>query len=175
MNEEERRRIFQDNKDVQTNFFLTPDNPLSNLIGNADYLNKNSLLTCLKHNPKFGLNEPEMQRMQYKSYAALNKKKFMKEKTIRVLAEYREVKQKDGSIIQQPIFRDVVILESIYPTTCVILETNIAHTNIISASRNGWITDKAITNKLVKEETVMDKTEVKSNWFSKKTNNSGEM
>jgi len=160
-------------KEYQSKFLLTPDVESD---ANFTHLDKNITITSLKHNPKFNINEPEQMKLLLKSLHILNNPLYFKERVEVVFVGYKEEERKDGSVLQIPHYREVKVQNSLFPKTFHLLRSAVISLSITAGARNGWRMDKAITNKLVKEETLTDNTEVKSSWFSKnKKNENGGM
>lgn len=154
-----RQQQFLDLKEYQSKFLLTPD-----IEDEADFshLDKNLAITNLKYNAKIGIDEPAEARAILQSLHILNNTAHFKEIEIKTLIGYNEKKNKDDSITQTPVYQMVKTKVSNFPKTYHALKSKFISMTNTSAARNGHRIDKAITNKLVREETLHDKTEVKT-------------
>lgn len=153
------RQQFLDLKDIQSRFFLTPE-----IEDDADFthFDKNSLITNLTFNPRLGIDEPGRFEALAQSLHTLNNTKYFVETEKEVLAGYKEIENKNGTITQIPVYRLEKVKTPKFPKTYHNLKSRIRTMMISGAVKNGWRTDKAITNKLVQENTLQEKTSVKS-------------
>lgn len=153
------RQQFLDLKDIQSRFFLTPE-----IEDEADFthFDKNTLITNLSFNPRLGINEPERFEAISQSLHVLNNPKYYTEIETEKLAGYKNIDNDDGTITQIPVFRKEKKLVSKFPKTYHALKAKIRTMTIAGAVKNGWRTDKAITNKLVQDNSLTEKTNVKN-------------
>ena len=154
-----RQQQYLDLKEYQSKFLLTPD-----VEDDADFshLDKNLAITNLKHNVKLGIDEPAEARSILKGLHVLNNTKYYEEEKIIVLAGYREETNKNGSITQIPVYREEKKLVPIFPKAFHNLKSSFISLTNTAAARNGHRIDKAISNKIVQESTLTDKTDVKN-------------
>lgn len=150
---------YLDLKEYQSKFLLNPD-----LQTDEDYshLDKNLAITNLQHNPKLGINEPEEARAILKALHVLNNPKHYKKVRKIIFVGYYTEKQIDGRSLQKPIYRDVVVDVPKYPKTFHNIRSKWFSFVNTSAARGGHRIKAAMTNRLVKEESIEDKTKVQS-------------
>lgn len=153
------RQQYLDLKEYQSRFLLTPE-----VESEADFshLDKNLAITNLKHHPKIGLDEPEEARAILKSLHILNNTKYYREEEVKVLAGYKDKDNGDGTITRIPIYTTQKKRVSKFPKTYHALKSRFISLVNTSAARNGHRIDKAISNKLIQENTLKQKTDVKS-------------
>lgn len=153
---------YLDNKEYQSKFLLDPD-----IEGEADFshLDKNLAITNLMHNPKFGINEPEQARSILKGLHILNNPKHFTEKEVKVLKGYNKKIEK-GEEILTPVYEIQKVKVPKFQKTYHALRSEFLSFVNTAAARRGHRINAAITNRLVKEETLTDKTEIKSKWLN---------
>lgn len=153
------KQQFLDLKDIQSRFFLTPD-----IEDEADYthFDKNTLITNLRFNPRLKINEPGRFEAIGQSLHVLNNPEHFEEKEKKQLIGYKTINNQDGTITQIPVFREEKIKISKFPKTYHNLKAKLRTLTLAGAITNGWRTDKAISNKLIQENTLQEKTNVKS-------------
>lgn len=156
-----------DNKEFQSKFYLQPD---IGKINDSDFahFDKNFAMTNLKHNPKIGIDEPGEMRSILRGLHVLNNDKHYFDSTERILIGHNKRTEEDGSITMIPVYEQKEIRRSKFPKTFHSLQAEVISFVNCAASRNGHRIDKAITNKLVKEESISQKTDVPSRWGFKK-------
>lgn len=157
--EDELRLRYLDNKEYQSKFLLDPDIQLGE---DYKHLDKNLAITNLKHNEKQGINEPEQARAILRGLHVLNNPKHFNEEEIVTLTGYKEEKTKTGAILQIPVYRKVKVFIPKFPKTYHSLRSEFISFVNTAAARGGFRMNSAISNRLIKEETIADKTEVKS-------------
>ena len=148
---------FLGNKEYQGKFLLTPD-----IQNEADFshLDKNTAITNLRQRIKGEVDEVEIARHILRARHILNNPKYYKEGTVQKLVAHREVKQKDKSIVLIPVYQDVKVQVPIYQKTSHMLNSKYYSFVITASARNGHRIDKAIANRLEKEEKITDKTNI---------------
>jgi len=164
MNTEQPKDNYQyiDNKEYQARFLL---DPMIGQISDSDFshFDKNFAITNLKHNAKLGIDEPNEMRSILRGLHVLNNDKHYVDEIKHVLTGHNET-IKDGKIIMVPVYEERTVRRSKFPKTIHSLNAEVISFVNTSAARNGHRIDKAITNKLVKEESISQKTEVPSKW-----------
>lgn len=160
---------YMDNKEYQSKFLLDP-----NITDDADFshLDKNLAITNLMHNPRGGINEPDEARSMLEALHILNNPKHFNEVEKKVLTGYTEIKEK-GEINLIPVYKTIKVKIPKFQKTYHALKSKFISFVNTAAARKGHRINAAITNRLVKEETLNDKTEVKprfSNPFGKSKN-----
>ncbi len=155
-----------DNKEYQAKFLLDP-----NIEKDSDFthFDKNFAITNLKHNAKLGIDEPGEMRSILRGLHVLNNNKHYFEVMEDVLIGHTET-FKDGKIFKIPTYEKRMVKRSKFPKTIHALTAEVISFVNTSAARNGHRIDKAITNKLVKEESISQKTEVPSKWGFSRNN-----
>lgn len=150
---------YLDAKDYQSKFLLTP-----NIDDEADFshFDKNLAITNLKYNPKIGIDEPEQARASLKGLHILNNPLYYKEIEKEVLVGYKETTTKNGRIIQTPVYRIIKKSVPIFQKSFHNLKSSFISLVNTAAARNGHRIDKAITNKIVREDSLTDKTDVRN-------------
>jgi hypothetical protein len=153
------RQQFLDLKEIQSRFFLTPE-----IQDDADFshFDKNTLITNLTFNPRLGIDEPGRFEALSQSLHVLNNPKYFIETEIQILAGYKQEENDNGTITQIPVYRIEKKKYSNFPKTYHNLKAKIRTMALAGAVKNGWRTDKAISNKLVQENSLTEKTSVKS-------------
>ncbi len=157
--EEQRAKLkqwFVDNKQYQAEFILDPD-----IQTYADYkhLDKNLAITNLRHNKKQGIDEPERARSILKAFHVLNNPKYFKKEEQEVFIGYHK---ETG----EPVYKNKKILVSIFPKTYHNLLSEFISMINTAAATNGHRMKAAITNRLEKEDSLIEKTNVKPRWSS---------
>jgi len=151
-----------DNKEYQARFLLQPD---VEQINSSDFrhFDKNFAMTNLKHNAKLGIDEPGEMRSILKGLHVLNNDKYYVEVEKEFLIGYEE-SIVDDNIVRTPVYETRKVRESKFPKTFHNLQAEVISFVNCAAARNGHRIDKAITNKLVKEETISQKTDKPNRW-----------
>lgn len=152
---------YMDAKQYQAEFLLDPQ-----IESDTDYthLDKNLAITNLLHNAKAGINEPDQARSILKALHILNNVNHFEEVERDVLIGYKEVKEEKG-IIHIPQFERKKFKIPLFQKAYHALKSEFISFVNTAAARKGHRINAAITNRLVKEESLQDKTEVKSKWF----------
>ena len=155
---------FIDNKEYQGRFLLTPD-----LQDDADYrhIDKNSVITNLRQRIKGEIDEVGTARSILRARHILNNPHHYKTIKKKILIGHTEQIQEDGSTLLTPVFEENESEASNFPLTSHMLSAKYYSFVITASARNGERLNKSISNRLEKEETLVDKTEVKSKWNTK--------
>jgi len=156
-----------DNKEFQGKFFLQPD--LEQINSNDfRHFDKNFAMTNLKHNAKLNINEPEEMRSILRGLHVLNNEKHYDEVVKDVLVGHdkiiRNEGKKDEYVVMIPVYEQRKVKINKFPKTLHSLTAEVISFVNCAAARNGHRIDKAITNKLVKEETISQKTDMPNRW-----------
>lgn len=163
MNEEKDSYGFIDNKEYQARFLLDPDIDKKNE-SDFSHFDKNFAITNLKHNAKLGIDEPNEMRSILRGLHVLNNITHHTTAIKEVQVGWKEITREDKSVVRVPVFKQTRIQVSNFPKTIHALNAEVIAMVNTSAARNGHRIDKAITNKLVKEETLSQRTEVPNKW-----------
>lgn len=153
---------FLDQKEYQARFLLNPDLNYEDI--DYKHFDKNLAITNLKQNRLY--NEVEEVRATLKAIHVLNNPKYYKEVERKKLIGYIEQKQEDGSISYIPQYETELVKVSKFPKTYHNQRSRFLSYVNTAAARGGFRMNSAISNKLIKEETMTDKTEPKKSFFA---------
>lgn len=149
------------NKEYQARFLLTPD-----IQDNADFshIDKNTAITNLKQRVKGEIDEVGQARMILQGRHVLNNPKYYIQVVKSILIGHKEEENAEQKIILKPIYEERKVDLSMFPRTSHMLNAMYYSFVITASARNGHRIDKAITNRLEKEETLSDQTDIKPKW-----------
>ena len=157
--DEQLRLRYLDNREYQSKFLLDPDIDIKNI--DYKHLDKNLAITNLKHNEKLGINEPEEARHILRGLHVLNNPEHFNIEEENILVGYKE-ETKEGILKQIPVYRKVNKMVSKFPKTFHYIRSEFISFTNTAAARGGFRMNSAISNKLIREDTITDKTKVNS-------------
>lgn len=149
--------------EYQAKFLLTPDLRYSEV--DYSHIDKNLAIADLQYNPKIGVNEPEQVRTYLRALHVLNNPAYFRLETEKVFLGYQKEEQEDGSILQVPVFREQLVPKPVFKKSYHKLRSKVISFSNTAASRGGHRMKAAITNRLQKEQSIIDKTEHKSGFM----------
>lgn len=149
-------------------FILHPD-----IHDDADFshIDKNSIITYLKDNPKVEFSEVEQLRAYDDGLHVLNNTKNFKIITIQKQIGYINTQDENGNVIRKPVFEEEEQRKSLFPLTYHYLKARRYSFVTTASARMGYRFNKSRSTILEKSETLQDKTEVKSSFGFGKRNN----
>lgn len=161
--QEKKEANFLDEKEFTARFLLEPD---INLGPDYDHLDKNLAITKLIHNPRLGIDEPNKARAILQGLHVLNLPKYYVEKEVTVFIGYKniEVTNKEGDLVGERIrvYENRKIQVPKYPKTFHRLRSQFISFVNTAAASGGHRISAAFKKTLVREESLTEKTEVKT-------------
>lgn len=151
---------YLDNREYQAGFLLDPD-----IQSEADYshMDKNLAMTNLIYNPKMHLDETNEARSVLRGLHVLNNPKHYFEEDQKVQIGWDEkVELVEGkeTKVRIPVYEMKKVMRSKFPKVHHSMRSEFLSFVNTSAARNGHRIKQANTNRLVKEETIQQKTDV---------------
>lgn len=164
----EEQTKFIDAKEYQGRFMLSPDVQLED---NSDFsfLDKNTSMTNLKWRNNEPIDEVGQARAYLRANNVLNNTRHYHYEDKEILLGHEVRTLEDGSEKLVPIREIRKVRTSLYPLTKHNVDSRHITFVTTASAREGHLINKAISNRLerVGDETVRDKTEVKTGFFQR--------
>ena len=161
--QEKKEANFLDEKEFTARFLLEPD---INLGPDYDHLDKNLAITKLIHNPRLGIDEPNKARAILQGLHVLNLPKYYMSKEVDILMGYKSItgQDKEGNEVEIniPVYKKKLIQVPKYPKTFHRLRSQFISFVNTAAASGGHRISAAFKKTLVREESLTEKTEVKT-------------
>lgn len=173
-------KLYLDNKEFQAKFMLTPEfKDLNNYDDIYNHIGKDAVLTNLKDNPKYNINEVKEAQYALKPVHILKNPKHFR-KMLQRTVEYEPIGEEEREVIDSktgqkvivkfPVFKanekEVIRHISKYPKTIHKKISEYHSMMVTTSARNGFRMLNTNTQKLIKEENIQNKTDANTGGMS---------